>query len=93
MFRYIYIVLQGVLTLYFAKVTQLLHLQLPVQFPSSQHTANTNTGITPTRLSTLYTRLPNKQLPCVIIIGVLQIVFYHSTKITSTFYYTNFIYL
>jgi len=33
----------------------------------------------------MYMQLPNKQLPHVIIINVLQIVFYHSTTNTWTF--------
>jgi len=41
--------------------------------PTDQHT-----GITPIRLPRLYMQPPNKQLPRVIIINVLQIVFYHS---------------
>jgi hypothetical protein len=49
---------------------------------SFQHTGNANIGITTTRLSRLYMQPPNKQLPCVEIINVLQTVFYHSTTIT-----------
>jgi len=58
---------------------------LPSHISLSQHTGNTNRGITPLRLSRLYMRQPNKQLPRVIIINVLQIVFYHSTMIQWIF--------
>jgi hypothetical protein len=53
--------------------------------PTDRHTGNTNIGITPMRLSRLYMQPPNKQLPRVIIINVLLIVFYHSTTIRWTF--------
>ena len=49
--------------------------------PLPHHTANTNICVTTTKLSRLYMQPPNKQLPCVIIINVLQIVFYHLTTI------------
>jgi hypothetical protein len=49
---------------------------------SYQHTGNTNTGIASIRLSILYKQPQNKQLPLVIVINVVQIVFYNSTRIT-----------
>jgi len=42
---------------------------------------NTNIRITLSRLSRLHMQPPNKQLPCIIIINVLYIAFYHSTVI------------
>jgi hypothetical protein len=52
---------------------------------SNMHTGNTNIGITPTSVSRLYAQPPNKQLPRVIIINILQIIFYYSTLITCIF--------
>ena len=61
----------SLLTLFFAVLV----------FPVCWDTGNTNTGITPIRLSRLYMQPPHQQLLCVIIINVLQTLFYDSTMI------------
>jgi len=66
-------------------VIPILVLPICSQFSSYQYIGNTSIGIIPTRLSSLYRQPPNKQLPHVTVIKVLQIIFYHSAVNTWKF--------